>query len=87
MSSATLLIDLHYLSSPMPEGLVYQPVSDYQVAIQTMAGTTIRQVIECLGLPLSQAVVAVVNGRAADLDQILEPGDQVRLLPQIAGGD
>ena len=87
MNSATLLIDLQYLSKPLPDDLVFQPISDHQVAIQVLADTTIRKVIELLDLPLTQAVVAVVNGQSADLDQILEPGDQVRLLPQIAGGD
>jgi len=35
-----------------------------------------------LRLPVSP----IINGRAADWQQTLKPGDEVKLLPQIAGG-
>lgn len=50
------------------------------------AGDTIRNTLETHGVELDQPAAAVVNGTASDLDRVLREGDQVRLLPQIAGG-
>lgn len=50
------------------------------------AGDTIRNTLETHGIELDQPAAAVVNGTASDLDRVLKEGDQVRLLPQIAGG-
>jgi molybdopterin converting factor small subunit len=55
----------------------------YQVAV----GQTILAAIQGLdGLPQT-ALVAVVNGITSDMTYTLQPGDNVLLLPQIAGGD
>jgi len=42
--------------------------------------------LEKLGVKLSQPVIAVINSEVSDIKQILEPGDEVRLFPQISGG-
>jgi len=55
--------------------------------IQAPAGKSVNQILRDSDIQFSQAVTAVVNGRTTDLEQPLEPGDEVRLLPQIAGGD
>ena len=51
-------------------------------------GKSVNQTLNDLNIQLSQAVAAVVNGQTTDLEATFsEPGDEVRLLPQIAGGD
>jgi molybdopterin converting factor small subunit len=59
----------------------------HYVIIQTTAGKSVNQVLRDFNIQLSQAVTAVVNGQTTDLEEPLREGDEVRLLPQIAGGD
>jgi sulfur carrier protein ThiS len=54
--------------------------------VQAAAGQTVLEALAALEIKLSQPVIAVVNGQTADLNYCLQPGDQVRLIPQIGGG-
>jgi len=47
---------------------------------------SIRETLQQAGIELSRPSAAVVNGQASDLDRILQDGDRVEMLPQIAGG-
>ena len=50
------------------------------------AWQTIQSALGSLELALTQPPVAVVNGVTTELSYVLQPGDVVNLLPQIAGG-
>jgi len=50
------------------------------------AGQSILDGLRWIGQPSNQAWVALVNGVTEDMQYILQPGDTVHLLPQIAGG-
>lgn len=50
------------------------------------AGKTVYAIMIELGISSSQPVVALVNGTSIDINEKLNPGDQVRLLPVISGG-
>jgi hypothetical protein len=50
------------------------------------AGQSILSAVESLQVDLRQPVIALVNGLNSELDYILLPGDEVRLIQQIAGG-
>jgi sulfur carrier protein ThiS len=54
--------------------------------VEAAAGQTVLEALAALEIKLSQPVIAVVNGQTADLNYRLQPGDQVRLIPQIGGG-
>ena len=50
------------------------------------AGQSILAALQACGFSPKQPLVAVVNGATADLTYLLQPGDTVQCLPQIAGG-
>jgi sulfur carrier protein ThiS len=49
-------------------------------------GSSLQDLIDCLGIPPEETKVAFVNGRAQELDYILESGDEVGIFPPIGGG-
>ncbi|MBN1267620.1 MAG: MoaD/ThiS family protein [Anaerolineales bacterium] len=49
-------------------------------------GENVQHTLDKNHIILSQPVIAIINEQTADFTQILEDGDRVRLLPQIAGG-
>jgi molybdopterin converting factor small subunit len=56
------------------------------LSIHVPAGKSVQEHLETNQIQVGQPVVAVVNGKTADLAEVLHDGDRVRLLPQIAGG-
>ena len=56
------------------------------ISLDLPAGTTVRDVVESLEIPTELACLTVVNGRDADLDQVLAPGDELAMFPPLAGG-
>jgi molybdopterin converting factor small subunit len=83
----TLQFDSRLLVTPLSEDLPVQKISGYDIRIQVLAGKSVNQTLKDLNIQLSQAVTAIVNGQATDLEKPLAAGELVRLLPQIAGGD
>ena len=83
----TIQFDSRLLVNSIPENIRVEKTTEHTIIIEVPAGKSVNQTLKDLNINLSQAVAAVVNGRSTDLEQPLEPGDQVRLLPQIAGGD
>jgi molybdopterin converting factor small subunit len=58
-----------------------------QVETTLPPGSTILNLIESLGITLrDEDTLYVVNGKMADLNQVLEDGDLVHLIPAISGG-
>jgi hypothetical protein len=51
------------------------------------AGQTVLEAIVLLGIPPNQLLVALVNGQTCDLSYHLAPGDLLKLLPAISGGE
>jgi molybdopterin converting factor small subunit len=54
--------------------------------IDVHAGQSIQDGLVGLGLASGQPWIAVVNGATEDMLYVLQSGDVVHLLPQIAGG-
>ncbi len=82
----TLKFDSRLLIGPLSADISAEMAGN-DVIIQALAGKSVNQTLKDLNIQLSQAIVAVVNGQTTDLEQPLKPGDEARLLPQIAGGD
>jgi sulfur carrier protein ThiS len=73
------------LAKPVPP--LWHPVSQGKlICLELDPGMSVSELIQSCGLEFAQPMVALVNDSTADLTQILEEGDQVRLIPQIAGG-
>lgn len=49
-------------------------------------GTTVRQLLEKLGIPTEVVKTTFVNGVAQKLDHVLADGDRVGVFPPVAGG-
>lgn len=49
-------------------------------------GQTVGQAVEGLQLELQDAVAVVVNERVVGWNYVLQPGDELQLLPAIGGG-
>jgi sulfur-carrier protein len=56
------------------------------VSFDLPAGATVRDVMASLKIPGELTCLTVVNGRDADPEQILGPGDEVTMFPPLAGG-
>ena len=54
--------------------------------VEAAAGQTVLEALAALEIKFSQPVIAVVNGQTSDMNYCLQPGDRVRLIPQIGGG-
>ena len=58
-----------------------------RLELELESGATVASVFERLGIPRDdEAIMLVINRRLATLDQPLAEGDEVRLIPAIAGG-
>ena len=49
-------------------------------------GTTIRELLEQLNVPLENVKLIFLNGIHAGLSQVLEDGDRLGVFPPVAGG-
>lgn len=54
--------------------------------IQARPGQTVADVVKGLPLRASGAILALVNGRVAAWDQVLQAGDELTLVPGVSGG-
>ena len=82
---AWICFEERFLASPLPSD--WKPVREGKlICIAVDPGVSVAGMIQVCGLKFIQPMVALINEKTADLDQTLEEGDRVRLLPQIAGG-
>lgn len=49
-------------------------------------GSTVGDLLNRLGIPGNKIFSVLVNGRYAEQNQVLQPGDRAALFPPIAGG-
>lgn len=49
-------------------------------------GTTVREVVEVLRLPGQLLGIVLINGAHAGVDDLLQEGDALTLLPLLGGG-
>ena len=68
-----------YLEKYAPDG---QAVFEYTLP----DGATVQTLVRQLNVPEEMASVIVLNGRSADLDDPLQNGDRLILIPPLAGG-
>jgi sulfur carrier protein ThiS len=75
-------VHLHtILQRQTPEGLVGR------LAISLPEDTTMAGLLDFLEIELEpEHLLLVVNGRMAELQRVLQEGDQVNLMPAISGG-
>ena len=57
-----------------------------RVTLEFPPHSTVGQVVTSLGIPPDLETLRVVNGRDAELDQILHDGDVLSIFPPLAGG-
>ena len=57
-----------------------------RVTLELPQHTTVGQVVASLGIPIDLETLRVVNGRDAELDQVLRDGDVLSIFPPLAGG-
>jgi molybdopterin converting factor small subunit len=82
----TLRFPAHLLSKTLPDSTQVIKSKSGELYLSVPSGQSIMQTLNNLGIQLTQPVVTVVNSETCDIQQILKPGDEVRLLPQISGG-
>ena len=82
----TLRFPRHILSGSLPNSVVELKPKSREILLELPAGQSVMLSLKLLDIKLKQPVIAVINSEASDIEQILEPGDEVRLLPQISGG-
>ncbi len=68
-----------YLEQYSPHG---QAVFEYTLP----DGATVQTLVRQLNVPEEMASVIVLNGRSASLDDPLQNGDRLILIPPLAGG-
>lgn len=75
-------VHLHtILQRQTPEGLVDR------LDVNLPSGVTLAGLLQQLEIELApEYLLLVINGRVADLDDIIREGDEVNLMPAISGG-
>ena len=77
-----IIVHLHtILQIDTPEGILRQ------VQLTLSKGSTVADLLDQIELDIQpETVLLVVNGRMAKVNQLLEEGDEVNLMPAISGG-
>lgn len=80
--SFTIEVHLHtILQQETPKGVINR------VELDLAEGSMLGDVLQMLEITLDpDSLLFVLNGRMADVDCILTPGDVVHLMPAISGG-
>ena len=50
------------------------------------SGTTVKEIIESLGIPLQDVAIIMINGRGTKSDAVLKSDDVLALFPPVGGG-
>jgi len=87
MIMASVRFDQRLLVSPLPSGTSFEKTNEQELVFQVPDGLSVNEAFESLNIRLKQGVVALLDGQTVDLSRPLIGSEEVRLLPQIAGGD
>ncbi len=63
-----------------------KPLVESKTTFQVKAGKILRDTIKDTLIKPGMAYVILINGQVVDQNVIIQPGDQIRCLPQITGG-
>jgi sulfur carrier protein ThiS len=58
----------------------------YPLEVELPEGSTLRDLVDHIGLPPEKVRVIFVNGRVRQRDDVLAAGDEVGIFPPIGGG-
>ena len=50
------------------------------------SNTTVKDIIESLGIPLQDVAIIMINGRGTNFDAVLKSDDVLALFPPVGGG-
>lgn len=50
------------------------------------SNTTVKEIIESLGIPLQDVAIIMINGRGTKSDAVLKSDDVLALFPPVGGG-
>jgi sulfur carrier protein ThiS len=64
-----------------------KPLVDERIILEVAAGQTLRAALKDLIVKPGVAYVVMVNGKVVDQAELIQPGDEIRCLPQIVGGN
>ncbi|MDD5475284.1 MAG: MoaD/ThiS family protein [Syntrophales bacterium] len=56
------------------------------LSLELPYGATLADLMKKMGIPGEEVKVAFVNGRARDLNHVLEDGDEAGVFPPVGGG-
>ena len=62
----------------------YNPDKGHEIHVQN--GTTVSNLCEQMNIPPDMVTIIMVDGRAEDLDHLLNGSERVHLFPAIGGG-
>lgn len=65
------------LSGFTPDDAAHYPI---------VAGTTVSDVMQQLGVPMESAKLIFIDGRKGAVDSVLSGGERVGIFPPVAGG-
>lgn len=87
MIMASVRVDQRLLVTPLPRGTYFEETGKQELVFQVPDGLSVNEALESLNIRLNQGVVALIDGETIDLSRPLIGSQEVRLLPQISGGD
>jgi molybdopterin converting factor small subunit len=58
----------------------------YRLEGDYLVGSSIRSLVEGLGIPIDLVAIVMVNGAMRDMAYVIGEGDVVKLLPIVGGG-
>jgi sulfur carrier protein ThiS len=78
----TVTVHLHtILQRQTPEGLISR------LEVEIPPGSSLADLLQILAIDLdAEHLLLAINGRVAELNQVLHAGDQINLMPAISGG-
>lgn len=55
-------------------------------ALRCDDGSTVKDILNLIGIPETEAKIILVNGRAKEIDDEIHGGDRLAIFPAVAGG-
>ena len=73
----------HFITATL---IIDKPLVERKTTFEVMAGQTLRDALKDIIMKPGMAYIMLINGQVVDQNIIIQPGDQIRCLPQISGG-